>query len=857
MPRARWTAPASPFSPPSQTPPPTPRSTQKSSPPSATPSAPGGPPNSREFSTPAASPSPPSTSRKNTLVCAPHRLRQNPLRLHRHPQQPPPTPPRQLPPTHHRHPLHLPPPRPRHRHPQKPHHPPLRIRPAQRHPRRPTAPEIPPERNAPDSPNTPRTSSSPPPNPSHSASPTPPCATISAPSAASSSTKSTHSPPTNAAPTSPSPSNASPTSSQHRGEPGPAENRPLRHDCPLGTHRRIPRRLGPLAGRECIIADASFHRPLELEIASVFGTTPFNTTAKINKHVYDTLEQIIRAHRTTLIFTNLRAATERVTFQLRKRFATNPISADGSNPTDIIAPAHIEAHHSSLDRDVRLDIERRLKAGELRAVVCSTSLELGIDIGTIDRVILLNSPQGRRPRSPTASAAPATASTPPPAAPSSPPSPPTSSNPSSPPTPCANAPSTPSASPKTASTSSPSTSSASPLQSQPHGIDTHTALQIARRTLPFATLTEPQFLNVLEYVATSNLHDSTHITAKVGMEGTTGQSTPQTGELIPQSPSPLRPPSSTPSENPSPASTPKTSAPSPRKPRSKSASRTPPSSAPIEEAFAQILKPGDCFHPRRPPVSSSSGASAHVRPKSSNPPATPPPSPAGTPARMAACEPAFTSRWARVPRSKIPQHRCRPANPPSPTSSSANTASPIYVAKVSRPIPPRPTPPRRHPRRRPAIGRSTRSRMRDATVLVFHTMIGRCTAKPLPASPPAACTAASVATPPSSSTATTPSASGSAQTTAARAPTAPSSGSLLTLGNFDADLTTALEASELFKSQFRFTAISAPTPFCKTGTGRRCASSARCKATPPNPRRPQGIPPRPPPLDPKPAASSR
>ena len=60
----------------------------------------------------------------------------------------------------------------------------------------------------------------------------------------------------------------------------------------------------------------------------------------------------------------------------------------------MIHPFQIEAHHSSLDRDVRLEIERRLKAGELRCVVCSTSLELGIDIGTIDRVVLLNSPKG-------------------------------------------------------------------------------------------------------------------------------------------------------------------------------------------------------------------------------------------------------------------------------------------------------------------------------------------------------------------------------------------------------------------------------------------------------------------------------
>ena len=54
----------------------------------------------------------------------------------------------------------------------------------------------------------------------------------------------------------------------------------------------------------------------------------------------------------------------------------------------------IETHHSSLDRDVRLEVEDRLKDGELRAVVCSTSLELGIDIGSIDTVIMMSTPKG-------------------------------------------------------------------------------------------------------------------------------------------------------------------------------------------------------------------------------------------------------------------------------------------------------------------------------------------------------------------------------------------------------------------------------------------------------------------------------
>jgi ATP-dependent Lhr-like helicase len=144
-----------------------------------------------------------------------------------------------------------------------------------------------------------------------------------------------------------------------------------------------------LAGpqRACAIADASFDRAMELEIAGVFGKTPFSRGTAISKNVYDTLERIIRAHRTTLVFTNTRAATERVVFQMRKRFVGE--EGEGAFSADTI-----EAHHSSLDREMRLDVEDRLKRGVLRCVVCSTSLELGIDIGSIDRVVLLNSPKG-------------------------------------------------------------------------------------------------------------------------------------------------------------------------------------------------------------------------------------------------------------------------------------------------------------------------------------------------------------------------------------------------------------------------------------------------------------------------------
>ena len=557
------------------------------------------------------------------------------------------------------------------------------------------------------------------------------------------------------------------------------------------------------AGRDCTIADASFHRPLELDIASVFGNTPFNTTAKINKHVYDTLETTIRAHRTTLIFTNLRAATERVTFQLRKRFAANPIGPDGSNPTDIIAPAHIEAHHSSLDRDVRLDIERRLKAGELRAVVCSTSLELGIDIGTIDRVILLNSPKGvarglqRVGRSGHRLDATARGTF---------------------------IPTVPADLLESLVTADAMRKRAVDsiripqncldvlaqhligltLQSAPHGIDTHTAFQIARRTLPFATLTEPQFLALLEYIATSNLHDSTHITAKLWLEERFDID-PQTGELlspdIPQSPDPIPRALLHPlrksiaglySQN---VGTITQEA--QVKVRIKDAAVI----GHIEEAFAQILKPGDRFilGGRCVQFVGAAGMSVEVIESTGQSPTVP-----RWYSGSMAMEPGLTAKMREF-REKI--RNIAPAG----ESAIAHLLLRQYripenVAKVAAQY--------LHAQFRyadiPVEGHLLVERVpdEDATVLVFHTMIGRAANEAL---------ARVVAYRMhrrfggNATVVVDDYAFGIwvAQTTAARRADRTLIRSLLTPDNFDADLTAAVEASELFKSQFRFTAIRA------------------------------------------------
>jgi len=101
----------------------------------------------------------------------------------------------------------------------------------------------------------------------------------------------------------------------------------------------------------------------------------------IGNDMYSLMDSLIKEHKTTLIFTNTRSATERVVNHLKDNFPTE------------YGDDNIAAHHSSLSKDYRFDIEERLRDGKLKVVVCSTSLELGIDIGFIDLVIMLGSPK--------------------------------------------------------------------------------------------------------------------------------------------------------------------------------------------------------------------------------------------------------------------------------------------------------------------------------------------------------------------------------------------------------------------------------------------------------------------------------
>ncbi len=130
------------------------------------------------------------------------------------------------------------------------------------------------------------------------------------------------------------------------------------------------------------IVDARFAKPIDIRVIAPEVDLIHAPAEEINEAIYRKLAELIMSHRTTLVFTNTRSATERVVYKLKKLLGGKLLDAD-----------EIEAHHSSLSRDVRLEVEEKLKRGELRVVVSSTSLELGIDIGYIDLVVLLSSPK--------------------------------------------------------------------------------------------------------------------------------------------------------------------------------------------------------------------------------------------------------------------------------------------------------------------------------------------------------------------------------------------------------------------------------------------------------------------------------
>ena len=124
-------------------------------------------------------------------------------------------------------------------------------------------------------------------------------------------------------------------------------------------------------GRECSTVDVGHRR--ELDLAIEVPESPLETVVSHEtwEEIIARMAELIGEHRTTLVFVNTRKLAERVAARL----------------SDALGDEQVTSHHGSLARERRLEAERRLKEGELRALVATASLELGIDVGDVDLVI--------------------------------------------------------------------------------------------------------------------------------------------------------------------------------------------------------------------------------------------------------------------------------------------------------------------------------------------------------------------------------------------------------------------------------------------------------------------------------------
>ena len=132
--------------------------------------------------------------------------------------------------------------------------------------------------------------------------------------------------------------------------------------------------------RDCKIIDVQFIKQMDLKVLSPVPDLVDTEHKEVHDAMYRLIDDLVQSHRTTLIFTNTRAGTERVVHFLKEKYPKNYAE-------------NIGAHHGSLAKEMRHNIEQRLRNGELKVIVSSTSLELGLDIGYIDLVICLGSPK--------------------------------------------------------------------------------------------------------------------------------------------------------------------------------------------------------------------------------------------------------------------------------------------------------------------------------------------------------------------------------------------------------------------------------------------------------------------------------
>jgi ATP-dependent Lhr-like helicase len=136
-------------------------------------------------------------------------------------------------------------------------------------------------------------------------------------------------------------------------------------------------RLAADGAPRCAIVDAGHRRALDLQVATPDQEITAIASHELRAEIYERIADLVRAHRTTIVFVNTRRLVERVAHALGER----------------LGPERVAAHHGSMSRELRLAAETGLKSGAVPVIVATASLELGIDVGHVDLVVHLGAPR--------------------------------------------------------------------------------------------------------------------------------------------------------------------------------------------------------------------------------------------------------------------------------------------------------------------------------------------------------------------------------------------------------------------------------------------------------------------------------
>ena len=145
----------------------------------------------------------------------------------------------------------------------------------------------------------------------------------------------------------------------------------------------VGNRVDSTGASSCRVVDEGHVRELDLDLVVPPSEMEAIAPAEQMGEILDHIAEMVKAHTTTLVFVNTRRMAERISHELGERLAIDDEGAE----------VNVVAHHGSLSKERRLMVERRLRAGDLKALVATASLELGIDVGPVDLVCQFGSPR--------------------------------------------------------------------------------------------------------------------------------------------------------------------------------------------------------------------------------------------------------------------------------------------------------------------------------------------------------------------------------------------------------------------------------------------------------------------------------